>query len=139
VAKQTQHFNIIPHSPLQGGDAAYTADLISGQLAYLAHIKIKIVFFTTTKTFQGNYQIDPKLMLSSGLSKVAQSQTIAGLTLTVTKVNGSLATVRVSQSQLNGIAVLDISGDYLQVVSMNTLAHVSGQVIVVEVVQAHLF
>lgn len=139
VDKQTRNFVVVPHSPLQGGNAVYTADFVSGKLAYEADVNVKVFFLSQWKHFDGDYVVDPTSLLSSKMSKVGDSQEIAGVTFRVIEVNPGNVTVSVLHPSVKGTAILGTTQLNLELISLDGIASIMGRSIIIQLEQQHLF
>ena len=135
---QNEKYKINGSGLLEGGSIEYIADLVTGVVSYDGSVKVGVGFFAKTEVIPpGNYPIPPADLLSTAADTVGKSVTIGPATLTVTHVDGSVATVHVAISGLTdpkydgdlnspNHAALDISGLNLKLISLTAQVKYSG-------------
>jgi hypothetical protein len=133
-----KQYKIIPIDTIKGGTFAYSYDPNKQALTYEFHAVAQVWFFSKHIDKSGTLTIKPEDLKSAKYSKPGTSIQFANLTGKVISVKGKLATVQISidEAGAHGIAEFDISGDYVDLISIDAQGNVSGFQFELKVVKA---
>ena len=125
---QTESYKILGSGLLEGGDCMYSADLDTGMVSVSGEVKVGVGFFAEEEPINPPpYQIPLADLLSTAADTVGKSVTIGPAHLTVSAVNGPVATVDVVIDGLGtGHGALDISSQHLKLISLTANVKYSG-------------
>lgn len=127
MSTQIEKYKINGSGLLEGGNIEYKVDLDSGVVTCDGSVKVGVGFFAKTEPILASYTIPPSDLLSPAASAVGKVVDIGPAHMTVTHVDGNVATVSVVLDGLGtGTACLDISNQYLKLISMNANLKYSG-------------
>lgn len=128
---QLQHFSIQKQGSIKGGDAKYTLNEDTGDIAYEANVTAGFLFITKTYHFAGSYKADLE-MLKSHLETIASGQvkTIGPAVFTVVDVDKEQGCASVNLSLVGqpgqGRAVVHLDDEFLWIEKLNVSTEVSG-------------
>lgn len=110
--KMTKRFSVLPEGIIKGGLAYYTVDPETGVIDYYAEVKAKVLFFTQTKKYEGQYKVDPIVLRPDSYKGLGIKQAIGNVEFEVVaySIQGEELTkvsVKVIGEDMRGIAVID--------------------------------
>lgn len=111
--------------PIQSGKISlnYTPD--DEKFTYDGHVKVKIGFISKNIPFSEVISIPRDIMRSSALT-VGSVIEFKGVKVEVISNDGSTALVNFEEEDVKGKANLDVTGEYIDVISINAKASVQG-------------
>lgn len=126
--KQTESYIVKPVGSIKGGDATYTADFETGDIAYSGKVLAKVLFFSKTVPFSGIYKVGVDELKSKTLSTVGNVLKIETVAFKVVSITDNIAAVDVSidGKEASGRAYFDISADFLKLVGLSANVSYSG-------------
>jgi hypothetical protein len=124
---QTESYKILGNGLLEGGVVAYSANLNTGMVVVTGQVKVGVGFFAKNEPFTANYILPMADLLSTAADTVGKKVDIGPADLIVSHIDGTIATVDVVLDGLGtGHGVLDISSQYLKLVSLTANIKYSG-------------
>jgi hypothetical protein len=116
---------------VKGGSVELDVDYEYGIVKYKAAIKAGIAFFTKTYEAEGEYLCDTDLLESKHYDETQETNDVKNIRFTVMKVNGpeSQVSVEFLDQNIKGVAFVNISGKYADIISLDAQAAVSGFVL----------
>lgn len=127
--KIQKSYHVLPAGMISGGALDYVLDTVAGTLEVQGEVDISAFLYHNTFPFAETLAIDPKHILSANL-KVGSSVSLHGMGMTVLSINSKQATVQVvytgAEAFAMGKGVIDLSGEYASLLSLNVQAQVQG-------------
>jgi hypothetical protein len=105
------------NNPIDGGEANLVYDPNSEQLHYHGWVKLKIGPFKKKFPFNGNETVTKDLMRSDSLFEGKEIQ-VKDVKITVVSIHYNFATVSFDSDDFDGVAELDTTGEYLDVITV---------------------
>lgn len=123
--QQPQSFSIAQSGVVRGGDAQYTADLITGAVSYSAEVLLPL---WKKKQASGIYQADPNDFLSKALPAIGSRIKIGPVTFLATRVvlGETDVNITIDGSSITGTGVLDTTGQYFKIKSLEAVGKMFG-------------
>ena len=119
------------NNPIDGGEANLVYDPNSEQLHYHGWVRVKIGPFKKKFPFNGNEQVAKEMMRSDSLF-VGKEIQVKDVKITVVSVHDKFATVSFDSDDFDGVAELDITGEYLDVITVKAEGKFQGMKLRVE-------
>jgi len=136
-----KNFEIEPDGIIKGGFASYAVDE-DGNVSYEAEVQVKLVWFLPMKIypFSGSYRADPLLFKSTSFDEVGELRTIGNVEFKVMDVSEAkdraAVSVRVLDQAMSGVATANISGEWMELVSLSATVAISGMVLHIKCTEA---
>lgn len=124
---QEQHFKVTHKGKVEGGTAHYVADLLVGSLSWDVDVTVGALFIHDEEKKSGTFQLpDPTVLLSARFTPGAVVP-IGQAVFTVRDVQNGKAQVDVvvQGAQVQGTAIVDVSAQYVRLLSLTGTAKVS--------------
>lgn len=115
----SRNFRITPRGKVKGGDVQYVENTETGDLTYSGRITVGVWPFSKTLATDGQYEVDPTMLLSSSVSEVGKVIQIGNATFTVYRVaddySSAMVEIAVKDKPMKARATLDLSGTHFMV------------------------
>lgn len=123
-------FSLLPDgNHVLGGEASYSLDTDAGSLQWAASVNVSVFFFHKQFTQSGVIKIDPKQLKPSNFQK-GQRLNFGPVIIDVLSVSGGIGKAKISVQtpdvQEVGDAYFDMSGEYIQLKSLDATGTVKG-------------
>lgn len=121
-----RNFVVVPHGLIQSGSVALKIDEVTGLIDASETAVVGLPpFFSKTLSQHDDFKIDPTLLLSENV-KPGLKLNFGPVALEVISATQAKVTFSQGDDTASGIAVLDLSGKYLHIVSLNATGTVEG-------------
>lgn len=129
MIKQT--FSVVPHGLIESGQVDFSADEKTGLIDFEETIVAGIGPFTTTDQHQGEFKIEPTLLLSTSI-KPGMKMQVSFVEIYIKDKTTATVSINAPDMQLSGEAELDLTGEYLFINGVVLNGSVKGQSITLE-------
>lgn len=126
---QTEKYSIAKSGLIDSGWVTYTLNTDTGIINYAGDVKAGPFSIIDETIPAGEYTVDPSCLISATLSKVGTTLPIGPALFTITEVDQNMANCKflvAGENQVEGTAVLDLSSQYVKVLSVNATAILKG-------------
>lgn len=133
----TQKFTVLPQGLVESGDATYQINTETGEASYTANVKVGMLFLAKTFAMGGPFKIDPKALKSDQV-KVGMKVKLGAFALEVVSLTPdkkAQANIQILSPDMTetGTAMIDCSGEYVQLIEAKVAGQVYGQNIAIQI------
>lgn len=126
-----QTFSVVPQGLIEGGQVDFSADEKTGMIDFEETIIAGIGPFTQTDSHQGEFKIEPSLLLSENI-KPRMKWTVGVVTIFIVDKTKATVSVNSPDMQMSGEAELDLSGEFIFINGVKLTGTAKGQSITLE-------